>query len=198
MNPLYPDDESYKLLTKCIRSTEEILSTIHKIKEKRKVMNDTNTPVTDEMVKEFLKTIPSFIYHTQLTERWEKFKSKHSSSGRAKELLNYKTTDGKPVYLGDENWCVDLSTWIITKDYASPITENGWFENYALFSTRAAAEDYVNLNKPVLTVSDIHTILMQLSQVFERDINKYTYNEELKKYVFRLAHSKINRPTTSH
>lgn len=56
MNPLYPDDESYKLLTKCLKSTEETLSTLHKIKEKRKAMSD-NSVFDDEKIRKRMQEL---------------------------------------------------------------------------------------------------------------------------------------------
>lgn len=104
-------------------------------------------------------------------------------------------------YINDENWRVSkilaCNFWMSESKFNYKIEameelRKGFTPRVKWFSTEDAATDYINMNKPVICVNDIHHILLLLSQVNDRDINKYQYNEQIKKSVFATAQSKIN------
>jgi len=95
MNLLFPDSESYKLLSDCIRSAAETVSILHKINQKRKRMSDINTPVTEfKWTEDKIREFAEYYRKTQgdvSPELWgkdllEAFKSQHSSSGKDWEI----------------------------------------------------------------------------------------------------------------
>jgi hypothetical protein len=93
MNLLFPDSESYKLLSDCIRSAGESVLMLNKINKKRKAMNSKdNAPIsnfewTDELVKEFYEKWHGDRHYNEvikdlLPKAISNFKSQHSSSGK--------------------------------------------------------------------------------------------------------------------
>lgn len=94
----------------------------------------------------------------------------------------FTTEDGKPVYKGDQYVKVNnYSDWSIVTGFEA----QGSQDNYKglKFSTKEAAEEYVLLNKPLLSVGDIISLF---SINLEGDAKKYA-TEQLK----QLAKSKL-------
>jgi hypothetical protein len=94
MNLLFPDSESYKLLSDCITSAKDSFLMINQIQQKRKAMN-TSTPVTEFWTEDKIREFAEYYRKTQggvPPALWGKdllevFKSQHSSSGKDWEVI---------------------------------------------------------------------------------------------------------------
>lgn len=93
------------------------------------------------------------------------------------------TNDGVTLFEGDKEFDVDLETFEITDTFARKINNPEWHDNNLAFSTKEAAEEYVTLYRPCLSVQDVFD---KFSHVF---YDKNTYALELK----QLAKQKINQ-----
>lgn len=72
-----------------------------------------------------------------------------------KKQLILTTEDGIDIFEGDKEFDVDLKTFEINETNAIKITSNEWHNSNVAFSTKEAAEEYINTNKPCLSVKDI-------------------------------------------
>lgn len=79
---------------------------------------NTNTPVTDEMVKKFLNSkipVPQFRHIDYWEKEWEQFRSQHSSSGRDWEItcMKYQHKAHNTYF------CLQPNGKFVTEDYPS-------------------------------------------------------------------------------
>lgn len=79
-------------------------------------------------------------------------------------LIPYKkplfiTEDGIEAYFGDKYWCIDKNDK--SKIYTQGTYGNGKIrtEEFYFFSTKEAAEDYILMNKPCLSLIDVNSVL---------------------------------------
>jgi hypothetical protein len=139
----------------------------------------------------------------EVSPRNNQMLAKHYSGGVS--IMNIRKQTIEPLFTtedGVEIFHEHYMVWVVNSAWAlmhKSVTQKLLWDDrpelegcFKYFSTEEAANDYVNCNKPALCVKDIHTILIQLSQVNHRDINKYDYNEQIKKAVFNLVQSKLN------
>lgn len=70
----------------------------------------------------------------------------------------FKTEDGKDMFLGDKHYLVDTDLWFVIEDIAANITNPNYWDSRKSFITEEAAKQYIILNKPCLSVSDVLSI----------------------------------------
>lgn len=164
----------------------------------------TQLPKSDNMSTEFKWTdelVEQLIWDEygspDVRRKVADFKASHSVSegGESRREFLFTTEDGVDVFEGDSVFLLTTERWLISRCAAPRNPFKGNKIQFKYFSTEEAATDYINMNKPVLCVLDIHTILLCLSHVNDRDINKYDYNDQIKKSVFTAAQSKIKGDT---
>lgn len=91
--------------------------------------------------------------HREWLHNW-----KYNNPTKAKAPL-FTTEDGKPVFLNDEVYL--LQSWVIGKD---KITQEDFFDDsFKYFSTKEAAEEYINNHKPVLSYREVMDIVHSVS-----------------------------------
>jgi hypothetical protein len=82
-----------------------------------------------------------------------------SHSTKAEKL--FTTEDGVDIYEGETYYYVNTNTFRIdnTKAFTKPENvTNDYYKNHKEFSTKEAAEEYVLMNKPCLSLADVATI----------------------------------------
>lgn len=80
--------------------------------------------------------------------------------------------DGVDIYEGDEIWGININSWDVFSNKAiKDISLQKW--QYGIFSTKEAAESYVLLNKPCLSINDINTIIPKLSDRLSANLVDY-------------------------
>lgn len=97
----------------------------------------------------------------------------------------FQSFDGKMMYENDKCWILSTGNWCISETVAcgNPFTgQNGHFK---YFSTEAAAKEFVLLNKPILSVNDVHLW-------FCKDTNPIGISE-FYKGITELAKQKLNQ-----
>lgn len=93
----------------------------------------------------------------------------------------FTTEDGVDVYEGDTVWHTNLNPNL--KIYSSIVKYKKPFTPVAgLFSTKKAAENYIKMNKPCLSLNDVLSITNKTSFVPE-DFSKNLIKKELTKIV---------------
>jgi hypothetical protein len=110
---------------------------------------------------------------------------------KAKQPL-FTTEDGKVIHIGDNYWVWDFGELNNTPNEIHPVanasqTHKGDGVNRRYFSTKEAAEEYILLNKPCLSVSDV---IERISDAFDTDCFN-TSKGELFSHIKRLAKSKL-------
>jgi len=70
----------------------------------------------------------------------------------------FTTEDGKAVFEGDTVVLLNTDTWLWTSGIKAPSNPlSGDVNQYKYFSTKDAASDYILMNKPLLSVNNIHS-----------------------------------------
>lgn len=75
------------------------------------------------------------------------------SVGKVKQPL-FTTVDGKPVYEGDQIWYVSDDYYLGSLSQAKPEHSKGPKK----FSSKDAAKEYLLMNKPTLSIQDVHNL----------------------------------------
>jgi len=140
-------------------NTFEIVD-FEKLPDRLKQPMNINTPATEfKWTEDKIREFAEYYRKTQgdvSPELWgkdllEAFKSHHSLP--EKQVL-FTTEDGKEIFLGDSYWCV-RDSWTIascnTADYNIAY-------KVLRFSSQEAAVDYVIMNKPIFSISDVQSV----------------------------------------
>lgn len=102
---------------------------------------------------------------------------KLSELKKAKQSL-FKTEDGKDVYEGDTVYIAMVADGSVS-NFRMKESDRGFWEDAKMFSTEEAAKEYIVMNKPRLSLSDIRA-------VFGNDLvryHAYEINERLRELV---------------
>ena len=87
----------------------------------------------------------------------------------------FTTEDGVDIREGDDYYYI-----VNTKVYKSQATNTDYTNFYTLqFSTREKAEEYILLNKPCLSITDIQSIYVSAKKGYKKNGNETNYFEEL-------------------
>lgn len=94
----------------------------------------------------------------------------------------FTTEDGVDIFEGDDcyiihNW-IPLKTKVFSDDYGNTKTVYKF-----VFSTKEAAEEYILMNKPCLSIKDIQSIYVSAKEGWRKNGNQKFYFEELVKLV---------------
>lgn len=104
------------------------------------------------------------------------------------KLPLFITTDGKPVYEGDAFWQI-YSGWGMTQPKLYRANNQDKIQYVQTFSTEQAAQEYITLNKPCLSVSDVTKIAGQYPENYFKNTPHIVYQFTLDELI-TLAKSK--------
>lgn len=150
-------------------------------------------PYSDDIESINLKTLTSFklgdktqngvITYLSLRNEYKTaiYKTKEGGNTEYKlieaELLKplFQTEDGEYVYNGQRYWIVDKTTFIIEPKRVKMLD----YDKYFNFSTKEAAENWVLLNKPCLSIKDVQSIYTSAKEGWRKNGNGEFYFEKL-------------------
>lgn len=154
---IFPDKQTLELFRDGLKSVHNTISVLNEIKKKRKSMSNTQLPITDEMVKDFIRQEFAPVNIPYVIERWDHHRKASVSNDslpiqETKPAPLFTTEDGKDIFDGGKYCAVD------PEDFSIIPNAMGAGPYYKRFSTEAAAQLYVVMNNPVLSISEVLNI----------------------------------------
>lgn len=133
------------------------------------------------MNQEIVKIDTDWIYYKS-NNKTEQIHTYRLSEIKHSKIPLFKTEDGVEIYEGDTYYVHFPCTGSIYGGYlANNNSNNSWVSPYLNFSTREAAENYILMNKPCLSIKEITPIIGQCNNTTYIDLDKLT--DKLKELV---------------
>jgi hypothetical protein len=106
---------------------------------------------TDELLVEWANHVRSLHRGFETYNQLEQFRQ-----SKIKKSVLFTTRDGKEIFEGDNCWWVVIhfdGHWTIN---TNKMNANSSFNHDRLFSSQAAAEEYILMNRPLFSVKEIN------------------------------------------